>query len=343
MRKRLLEILRCPGCSNNSFSLEKEEIGPREIETGSVICQSCNISYPVREGIVDFLIDASKGVAREKDAMDNDEYIIDREGTRYRITPETIQRFRKQFLSLPDGDGSYFFKRGGSFQSIKENSSRFYSTFDELALTGKETILEIGACFSYASFKFAKRGCRVVAIDISNYLKVSNLFIEEAYFERIFSDMHDIPFMDNTFDIVFGSAVLHHSKDLIAAFTEIHRVLKPGGKLALINESARGVFEKVHPVFKDMDRKGFGDTSYSIPEWRHGAVRAGFKNIKIDFLSIVDDYISRHESRGSRETFKLKAAYFLRKNRWLEKVILFLLLLPRYFFRPKSWRLLCSK
>ena len=65
---------------------------------------------------------------------------------------------KDRFLSFPEGDGSYFFKSGGSFQSIAEASDRFYSTLDYMRLTGKERILEIGSCFSYASFKFAQKG-----------------------------------------------------------------------------------------------------------------------------------------------------------------------------------------
>ncbi len=343
MREALLEILRCPGCKSNTFSLEKSESTQKEIRSGSVVCKDCKATYKIQEGILDFLKDTSKAVSRERKAMDDDEYVTDERGNKHRITAETIQRFRKEFLSLPEGDRSHFFRKGGSFQSIREASSRFYSAFNDLALTGKESILEIGACFSYASLRFAKRGCRVVAIDISNYLKVANLLIEEAYFDRIFSDMHETPFMDSAFDIVFGSAVLHHSKDLKRVFGEIYRIMEPGGKLVLINESARGIFEKIPLGFEELQKKGFGDTPYIIPEWRKAASRGGFKKVKIDFLPLTDDYITRHENKDSKDSLKLKIAYFLKRHRNLERFLLYLLILPRLFFRPKSWRMFCYK
>jgi SAM-dependent methyltransferase len=48
-----------------------------------------------------------------------------------------------------------------------------------------------------------------------------------------------LPFPDESFDLVFGHAVLHHLPDLDAAFTEFRRVLKPGGTLAFCGEPSR--------------------------------------------------------------------------------------------------------
>lgn len=275
--------------------------------------------------------------------MDDDDYITDESGNKFKITEETISKFRDKFLAFPEGDGSSFFKRGGSFQSTAEASGRFYSALEDLQLSGKERILEIGACFSYASFKFAQIGCSVVALDISNYLKVSSLYVEKAYFERLFSDMHRMPFSDNTFDIVFGSAVLHHSKNLKDVFAQILRVLRPGGKLVLINEAGRGVWERIHPVYKQMEEKGFGDTAYNLLEWKKGAQAGGFKKVKIIFSSLADDYIMKYKNRGANYTFKVGIAYFFKKHPRFERFLLWFMILPRLLSRPKSWKLICYK
>lgn len=343
MRRGLLDILRCTGCGHSSFTLEKKEEDSLEIKKGGVLCGHCRAYYPIEDGILDFFRSAPESSIRERKAMDEEEYITDERGQRYRITPDAIEKFKGKFLSFPEGDGSDFFKRGGSFQTIKEASDRFYATLDYMRLTGKERILEIGACFSYASSKFAKKGSSVVAVDISNYLKVSGFFIKSSYFDRVFSDMHDMPFADSSFDIVFGSAVFHHSTDLARLFREARRVLKPGGRLILINESARGVFEKVHPVFEEMSKRGFSDTSYTMGEWKKGAIGGGFKKPKIEFLSLANDYITRHENRGSKINFKIKAAYFIARRRQLENFLLFFLAPLRVLFRPKSWRITCYK
>ena len=44
------------------------------------------------------------------------------------------------------------------------------------------------------------------------------------------TDAEDLPYEDDTFDLVCGHAVLHHIPDLDLAMREVMRVLKPGGR-----------------------------------------------------------------------------------------------------------------
>jgi len=51
----------------------------------------------------------------------------------------------------------------------------------------------------------------------------------ESPLAKVKMDIHDIPFGQNTFDVVLCNHVLEHVRDDIRAMSEIHRVLKPGG------------------------------------------------------------------------------------------------------------------
>ena len=51
----------------------------------------------------------------------------------------------------------------------------------------------------------------------------------ESPLAKVKMDIHDIPFPENTFDVVLCNHVLEHVNNDIKAMSEIRRVLKPGG------------------------------------------------------------------------------------------------------------------
>jgi ubiquinone/menaquinone biosynthesis C-methylase UbiE len=53
------------------------------------------------------------------------------------------------------------------------------------------------------------------------------------------ADAERIPYDDDSFDLVVGHAVLHHIPDIPAAFREILRVLKPGGRFVFAGEPTK--------------------------------------------------------------------------------------------------------
>jgi len=54
MKKTLMELLCCPVCKGLlTLQVDAEEHG--EILTGSLVCATCKVTYPISEGIPDFL------------------------------------------------------------------------------------------------------------------------------------------------------------------------------------------------------------------------------------------------------------------------------------------------
>jgi len=54
MKKDLLDILRCPKCKGE-LGLTIEEGSSEEIEEGTLHCKSCEIDYPIEDGIPNML------------------------------------------------------------------------------------------------------------------------------------------------------------------------------------------------------------------------------------------------------------------------------------------------
>lgn len=57
------------------------------------------------------------------------------------------------------------------------------------------------------------------------------------------ADVTALPFADGTFDVVIAMHMLYHVADQERAVAEIHRVLKPGGSLAVTNNGADNLRE----------------------------------------------------------------------------------------------------
>jgi ubiquinone/menaquinone biosynthesis C-methylase UbiE len=104
--------------------------------------------------------------------------------------------------------------------------------------------LEVGAGTGYFSLNLLQAG--VVREAVCTDISPGMLAALEANAERLglavetaACDAEDLPFADESFDLVFGHAVLHHLPDLPRAFGEFHRVLRPGGTALFAGEPSR--------------------------------------------------------------------------------------------------------
>jgi SAM-dependent methyltransferase len=105
--------------------------------------------------------------------------------------------------------------------------------------------LEIGSGTGYFSLNLVQLGLieRLTATDISpGMLKrlaatADALGLEDV--TTVETEAEVLPFEDESFDLVFGHAVLHHIPDLDKAFAEFRRVLRPGGMIAFAGEPSR--------------------------------------------------------------------------------------------------------
>jgi ubiquinone/menaquinone biosynthesis C-methylase UbiE len=93
-------------------------------------------------------------------------------------------------------------------------------------------VLEIGVGLGADHQQFAQAGAELTGIDltaraIEHARRRLALFGLRSTLQT--GDAEQLPFADNSFDIVYSWGVIHHSPNTPRAVSEIHRVLRPGG------------------------------------------------------------------------------------------------------------------
>ena len=104
--------------------------------------------------------------------------------------------------------------------------------------------LEIGSGTGYFSLNLLRAGLigEATCSDISEGMLetlASNARKLGLTVQTAAADAEQLPFADESFDLVLGHAVLHHIPDLARAFAEFERVLAPGGTVLFAGEPSR--------------------------------------------------------------------------------------------------------
>ena len=140
------------------------------------------------------------------------------------------------------------------FEDVIQKSN-FIQTFQQvvprLKLSGRETVLEMGAshCWATVLLKAMYPDGYFVAADL-----VPDCVRHATKWERLLGaeidekwafNCRDIPFGDAQFDVIFTFAAFHHFGDngnYEAATKEMIRILKPGGRIVLLYEPSSPKF-----------------------------------------------------------------------------------------------------
>jgi ubiquinone/menaquinone biosynthesis C-methylase UbiE len=139
------------------------------------------------------------------------------------------QDFHDQWASTIDVDG---IRVSDYFEACTAPENRFI--LRQLGDVRGKRLLDLGCGAGENSVYFAQRGADCVASDYSPgmvnvalQLAANNGVKVEG---KVINAMA-IDYPDNSFDIVYAANLLHHIPDPMVTIQEIHRVLKPGGKM----------------------------------------------------------------------------------------------------------------
>ena len=164
-----------------------------------------------------------------------------------------------------------------------EDLERLSRLVDSMDVTAGSHILDLGCgtgiLFDMLRRKTGERGT-VTGVDFSiQMVKRAHRNFPFENVNVVDADVVALPFADKTFDLSVGFRAFPHFEDKSKALAEIHRVLKPGGKLCFIHLVSSKQLAMHH------HRQGgvvADDTIPTADQMQKLFAGAGFKNLAID-------------------------------------------------------------
>ncbi|MGE5404034.1 MAG: class I SAM-dependent methyltransferase, partial [Candidatus Saccharibacteria bacterium] len=166
--------------------------------------------------------------------------------------------------------------------TIHGNAEKLAQMVQLLGVQTEYVVLDVATGAGHTALALAPQVKQVTAIDITGQMLAQARAETEIRgldnIDFIEADVHKLPFADDVFDVVACRYAAHHFSEIQTAIDEMHRVLKPGGRLYILDCSVVG-----DAATKDIVNKAetLRDDShiclYSKEEWKTMLAKAGFQ------------------------------------------------------------------
>ncbi len=163
-----------------------------------------------------------------------------------------------------------------------------------------ETVLDLGSgggldCFF--SVKEVGETGYVIGIDMTPEMltrsreSAKKMGLENVDFRKGY--LEDMPVDDNSVDVVISNCVINLSPDKSLVFNEIHRVLKPGGRIAVSDIVVNGEIPEEILNLKD-SWSSCAAGSLSIEDFTQGLMDAGLEEVVITAKASNGDLLEKN-------------------------------------------------
>jgi ubiquinone/menaquinone biosynthesis C-methylase UbiE/DNA-binding HxlR family transcriptional regulator len=277
-----LRLLADPNRVRIVLLLEREELSVAELQEILAMGQSTistHLSQLKQAGIVEDRR-TGKNILYRLKAFGNSNQVLDVLRHAVKEIPEAGEDRDALRLALrrrQDKVRSYFDALAGKFgrQYVPGRSWQgLAETF--LLLMPPLVIADLGAGEGTVSQLLARRAKRVIAVDNSEKMVEFGSDLARAHgvknLEYRLGDLEELPIKKGEADVAFFSQSLHHAQHPPQALTEAFRIVKPGGRVIIL-DLLKHHFEEARALYADV-WLGFSEV-----ELRRMLSDAGFKDI----------------------------------------------------------------
>jgi SAM-dependent methyltransferase len=258
------EQLRCPVCRrDHTLQLQVNASDEREVREGRLRCAACRNEFAVHRGVVELLREPPEHIVAEAAGLE-----------RFAEQMRGGGWDRELVRKLPKLEHGYWYVQARSM----------YQLLSTVPFMPGQSVLDVGSNTCWAANHFAERGLHAIALDIATTelqgLYTAEYFIDDGhvFFERVLGSMDAIPLASSSLDYVYCCEVLHHNdaESLRRTFAEIFRVLRPGGRLLMVNETLKTLRDPSGMHLEGVEQYEGYEHAHWASRYRWEATRAGF-------------------------------------------------------------------
>ena len=209
-----------------------------------------------------------------------------------------------------EGWGARWYDRNTRGHRMDE--MRGYATEGAEAIADGARVLEIAPGPGYLAIELAKLGdYRIAGLDISrDFVEIARRNAAEAGVDVDFRQgtVTAIPFDGATFDFIICTAAFKNFREPDKALAEMHRVLKPGGSVRIIDMDRGASNADVDELTRQMGVRG-GEALFMKLMFKHFLRRGAYTRAEFEALfrrSAFDDFTI--EKRGTGFSITLEKA-----------------------------------
>jgi ArsR family transcriptional regulator len=169
--------------------------------------------------------------------------------------PKDLSALRHLIRKRKDKARNYFDELAGKFGKSYVPGRSWKALAEALIkVMNYNVVADLGAGEGTLSQLLAQRAQKVIAVDISPKMVEFGQALALSHglsnLEFRLGEIEDVPIETKTVDLAILSQALHHAEDPSLALSEAYRILKPGGRL-LILDLAKHSFTKAHELYSD--------------------------------------------------------------------------------------------